>query len=172
MNDPVGAILLGRVQPSSMADVLEQRAGLFMNPEMVEDTTVKIAFVENGEGRQFGTISIFCEEVSHREYAGVFDGERTLVTAAFGLADAARILVEEFGGYLRKPGASGFVLMEGRRDPPLTPADALLLRLQKAVSFTAAKAVRDAIVADPELAADLVAGIERLPTPANAPSPR
>jgi hypothetical protein len=172
MTDPVEAILLGRVQPASMAAILEQHAALFMNPEMVEDDTVKIAFVEDGEGRQFGTISIFSEEVSHREYAGVFDGERTLVGAAFGLADAARILVEEFGGYLRKPGASGFVLMEGRRDPPLTPADALLLRLQKAVSFTAAKAVRDAIVADPELAADLVAGIERLPTPVNAPSPR
>jgi hypothetical protein len=155
-----------------MADVLEQRAGLFMNPEMVEDTTVKIAFVENGEGRQFGTISIFSEEVSQREYACVFDGERTLVGAAFGLADAAQILVDEFGGYLRKPGANRFVLMEGRRTPVLTPEDALLLRLQKAVSFTAAKAVRDAIVADPELAADLVEGIERLPTAATAPSPR
>jgi len=172
MNDPVEAILLGRVQPASMAAILELHAGLFMNPEMVEDTTVKIAFVENGEGRQFGTISIFSEEVSHREYVGVFDGERTLVGAAFGLADAARVLVEEFGGYLRNAGASSFVLMEGRRAPPLTPADALLLRLQKAVSFTAAKAVRDAIVADPELAADLVAGIERLPTAATAPSPR
>jgi hypothetical protein len=172
MTDPVEAILLGRVQPASMAAVLERHAGLFMNPEMVEDTTVKIAFVEDGEGRQFGTISIFSEEISHREYVGVFDGERTLVGAAFGLADAARVLVEEFGGYLRKPGAKGFVLMDGRRSPPLTSADALLLRLQKAVSFTAAKAVRDAIVADPELAADLVAGIEKLPTAATAPSPR
>ncbi len=87
-----------------------------------------------------------------------------------GLADAVRILVEEFGGYLRKRGVSGFVRMEGRRDPR-SRRGRPGFTVQKAVHFTAAKAVRDAIVADSELAADLVVGIERLPTPVNAPSP-
>ena len=74
-------------------------------------------------------------------------------------------------GYLMVPGGT-LVLQEGRNQIELAPADVLLLRLQKAISLTAAKAVRDAIVADPDFAADLVAAIDSLPVAANSPSPR
>lgn len=169
MSDDVKVILLGHVLPASISVVLET-VGATMSPELVEGDEVSIAFVEDAGGK-FGSVWIFGEVVSQTDHARVYDGERTLLHANPGLLPVMQALVEEFGGYLMAPGGS-FVMHEGRNQIELAPADALLVRLQKAVSFTAAKAVRDAIVADPQLAADLVAGIEGLSTAPTAPSPR
>ncbi len=169
MSDDVKAILLGRILPASISPVLET-VGATMSSELEESPEVSIGFVEDAEGK-FGAIWIFGESVSATEHARVFDGERTLLHANRGLLPAMQALVEEFGGYLMVPGGT-FVLHEGRNQIELAPADVLLLRLQKAISLTAAKAVRDAIVADPDFAADLVAAIDSLPVAANSPSPR
>lgn len=171
MGDYVKAILLGRVLPASISIALQEVAGLSMNPELIEDTNVQIALVEDAEGRQLGQIWIFRENVSQYDHADVYDGERTLVSMNPGLARrAAQALVGEFGGYLKGPGR-GFALTEGRRTISLTPADALLLRLQASVPASAARAVRDALVASPEFAEDLIEAIQALPAPASGPKP-
>lgn len=171
MSESVKAILLGRVLPASIEAALQEMANLTMNPELIEDDNVQIALVENAEGRQLGQIWIFREAVSQYDHADVYDGERTLVSMNPGLEVAARALVGEFGGYLQTPKRQEFEFTEGRRATSLTPADVLLLRLQASVPASAARAVRDALIADPEFAADLVEAIQALPAPDSGPRP-
>ena len=171
MADDVKAILLGRVLPASIATALEEVAGLSMNPELIEDDNVQIALVEDAEGRQLGQIWIFGEKVSQYDHADVYDGERTLLSMNPRLAGAAQVLVGEFGGYLKALGNEEFVPVEGRRTTSLTPADALLLRLQGSVPLSTARAIRDALVASPEFAADLIEAIQALPAPGSGPRP-
>lgn len=172
MSEPVKAILLGRVLPASIESALQEFADLTMNPDLIEDSNVQIALVEDADGRQLGQMWIFRESTSQYDHADVYDGERTLIHMNPRLADAAaRVMVEEFGGYLKALGSEEFVFTEGRRATSLTPADALLLRLQAAVPASAARAVRDALVADADLAADLIEAIQALPAPTSGPRP-
>jgi hypothetical protein len=171
MSDTVKAILLGRVLPVSIETALLEVAGLTMNPELIEDANVQIALVEDEAGRQLGQVWIFRESTSQYDHADVYDGERTLLHMNPRLEGAARALVGEFGGYLQGLKEEEFVFTEGRRTVSLSPADALLRRLQATVPASAARAVRDALVADPDFAADLVEAIQALPTPETGPRP-
>lgn len=171
MSDTVKAILLGRVLPASIEAALLEVAGLTMNPELIEDTNLQIALVEDAVGRQLGQVWMFRESTSQYDHADVYDGERTLLHMNPRLEEAARALVGEFGGYLQGLRDEEFVFTEGRRTIVLSPADALLRRLQAAVPASAARAVRDALVADPEFAADLVDAIRALPAPDVGPRP-
>lgn len=172
MAESIKAILLGRVFPASIGVALQEVAGLTMNPELIEDSNVQIALVEDADGRQLGQLWIFRESTSQYDHADVYDGERTLINMNPQLADAAaRVLVEEFGGYLKTLGSEEFVFTEGRRAISLSPADAMLLRLQASVPASAARAVRDALVADPDFAADLIEAIQALPGPTSGPRP-
>lgn len=171
MSDTVKAILLGRVLPASIEAALLEVANLTMNPELIEDTNVQIALVEDAVGRQLGMVWIFRESTSQFDHSDVYDGERTLLHMTSRLEGAARALVGEFGGYLQGLKDEEFVFTEGRRTISLSPADALLRHLQATVPASAARAVRDALVADPEFAADLVEAIHALPTPDAGPRP-